>query len=174
MFKYFKKHEHFEELKSYSSRFNTNILYHTERHGTDGPIHTSAGVWRPPLEKEWMEVCTTLNAEISASENPGSIDKGVSYHSLGTIDTSTPGMMGTRSCSTTGYFLRNAQRPNSHVLNEALVTKLIVESDRNVTETEFVHASKSFKVGIQKVILSESVLGPSSPHNSSSSPVSAT
>jgi len=153
--KYFKKHEHFEDLKSYFSGFNMEIqpLYHVERHGTDGPIHTSAGVWRLPLEKEWIEACIKLNAEIGAPENPASIEKGISYHSLRTIDTSTPGMIGTRSYSTATYFLRNAQRPNLHVLTEALVTKLIVESDGNVTGVEFIHAGKSLMVGILKEVI---------------------
>jgi hypothetical protein len=99
MLKYFKKQEHFEDLKSYSSRLNTEIqpLYHIERDGTDGPIHTSAGVSRLPLEKEWIEACTELNAEIGAPENSASIEKGVSYHSL------------RRLARTTGYFLPNAQ-----------------------------------------------------------------
>jgi hypothetical protein len=41
MLKNFKKHEHFDELRDYSSRFNTDIqpLYNTERHGTGGPIY---------------------------------------------------------------------------------------------------------------------------------------
>jgi len=81
---------HIEEPKDYSPRFNTDIqpLYHNERHGAGGPIHTSVGVWRLSLEKEWIEACKSFNAEIGAPENPGSIEKGVSYHSLRTVDTS--------------------------------------------------------------------------------------
>jgi hypothetical protein len=128
MLKYLKKHEHFEKPKDYTSRFNADIqpLYHVERHNS---IHTIAEVWRLPLEKEWMETCASLNAEAGEPENSGSLEEGDSYHSLRTIDTSTPGMMGTRSYSTTGYFLPNAQRPNLHVLTEALVTKIVVEKN---------------------------------------------
>jgi choline dehydrogenase-like flavoprotein len=155
MLKYLKKHEHFEEIESYASRFNTDIrpLYNMERRCTKGPIHTSAGVWRLPLEKEWMEACAGLNAEIGAPENPGSVEKGVSYHSLRTIDTSTAGMMGTRSYSTTGYLLPNAGRPNLHVLTETLITNLIVESNGTVTGVAFVHAGMPFKVDVKKEVI---------------------
>jgi len=72
MLKYLKKHEHFEEPKDYSSRFNTDIqpLSHVERRGTDGHVHMSAGVWRLLLEKEWTEICASLNAEIGVPEKP--------------------------------------------------------------------------------------------------------
>jgi hypothetical protein len=77
MLKHLKKYEHFDELRGYSSRFNTDIqpLYYTERHGTGGPVYTSVGVWRLPLEKDWMDACTSLNAGIGAPENLGSIER---------------------------------------------------------------------------------------------------
>ena len=82
-----------------------------------------------------------------------SLEESDSYHSLRTIDTSTPGMMETRSYSTIGYFLPNAQRPNLHVLTEALVTKLVVVKNGNITGVEFVHTGKSLKVQIKKKVI---------------------
>lgn len=79
-----------------------------------------------------MQTYASLNDEICAPENPGSTEKSESYHSLRTIDTRTPGM---------------------HVLTEALVTKLIVEKDGNVTEIEFAHTGKCLKGPVTKEVI---------------------
>ena len=159
---YFKKAEHFDEPAKYS--LNPNIPLETTHdadfHGTDGPIHTSFSTWRLPAEKELVEAAAKAHEKMGVPLNPWGGDHLGTFHSLSTIDRSTPGRVGTRSYSATGYLLPNAQRPNLHVLTEALATKLIVSDDGTVSGVEFVTADKErHSVHVKKeVILSAGVI----------------
>ncbi|KAI9046724.1 hypothetical protein LZ554_009462 [Drepanopeziza brunnea f. sp. 'monogermtubi'] len=81
------------------------------------------------------------------------------YHSLSTIDRSGGQADGTRSYAVTGYLLPNAQRPNLHVLTEALVTKLVVSEGGEVSGVVFIHEDRACQINVKKeVILSAGVI----------------
>lgn len=83
------------------------------------------------------------------------------YHSLSTIDRSGGEADGTRSYAVTGYLLPNAKRPNLRVLTEALVSKLVVSEDGDVSGVEFIHGEKTHTVQVKKeVVLSAGVVSP--------------
>lgn len=97
MLKYLKKYEHFDELRSYSSRFNADIrpLYHTERHRTGGLSIQALEYGDCRSKRNGWKVVHYSMLGLMHQRIQG-VQRGVSYHILQTIDTSTPGRMGTR------------------------------------------------------------------------------
>jgi choline dehydrogenase-like flavoprotein len=158
---YFKKHENFSDPSLYASKNNIPLetTYDPSFHGTAGPIHTSFSTWRLPQEKEWIEASAKLGKRFGSPKDGWSGDHIGTFHSLSSIDRSGGPGEGTRSYSVTGYLLPNAQRPNLHVLTEALVTKLVLEKGKPaVTGLEFEHGGKKHVVNVKKeVVLSAGV-----------------
>ncbi|KAF8853780.1 alcohol oxidase [Acephala macrosclerotiorum] len=161
MLPYFKKHENFSDPSTYASKNNIPLetTYDLNFHGNEGPIHTSFSTWRLPQEKEWIEASVKLGKRFGSPKDGWSGDHIGTFHSLSSIDRSGGPGEGTRSYSVTGYLLPNAQRPNLHVLTDALVTKLVVEKgEPAVTGVEFEHGGKRHVLQVKKeVVLSAGV-----------------
>ncbi|EKD17772.1 hypothetical protein MBM_04141 [Drepanopeziza brunnea f. sp. 'multigermtubi' MB_m1] len=158
---YFRKHEHFDDPINYSNKPNIPLetTYDAEFHGHDGPIHTSFSTWRLPQEREWIAASSTLGDRMGSPINAWNGDHLGTYHSLSTIDRSGGQADGTRSYAVTGYLLPNAQRPNLHVLTEALVTKLVVSETGEVSGVVFIHEGRAHQINVKKeVILSAGVI----------------
>lgn len=144
---YFKKHEHFDgpsEDSSYQDKYDINF------HGHDGPIHTALPTWRPAQEKAWFETCEKIGKRMGSPKDAWSGDHLGTYSSIATIDRSSGPGNGTRSYATTGYLIPNAGRPNLHVLTEALVLKLEISQDCEVTGVEFRHSGNIHRVNVKK------------------------
>ncbi|RDW82955.1 hypothetical protein BP5796_04446 [Coleophoma crateriformis] len=154
---YFKKHENFQDPKDLQKQPNMALetRYDASVHGKLGPISTSFGEYRIPPERDWVAACATLGENMGSPLNAWSGDHLGNYHSLSTIDRRPGEMNGTRSYSTTGYLLPNAQRPNLFVLTEALVTRIILSSDKVATGVEFLHSDSDEKhsVSVKKEVI---------------------
>ena len=152
---YFTKHEHFDDPKDYAAKSNIPLetSYDADFHGKGGPIHTSFSTWRLPQEREWIAASTTLGRKMGSPKNAWSGDHLGTFHALSTINRSSGAMNGTRSYAVTGYLLPNAQRPNLHVLTEALASKLSITADGSVTGVEFLHSGKSYTVKAKKEVI---------------------
>jgi hypothetical protein len=126
--------------------------YDPNFHGIDGPIHTSFSTWRVPQEREWIAASAKLGARIGSPKDGWSGDHIGFFHSLSSIDRSAGHADGTRSYAVTGYLLPNASRPNLHVLTDALVSKVVVDSE-SVTGLEFLHLGNLYSVKTKKEVV---------------------
>ncbi|KAF4635821.1 hypothetical protein G7Y89_g2262 [Cudoniella acicularis] len=162
MLPYFRKHETFDDPKFSSQTSNLPLLtkYDLGFHGNLGPIHTSFSTWRMNLEEAWIKAASSFGETWGSPMDGWSGDHLGSFHGLSTIDRSPGPGFNTRSYSTTGYLLPNIQRPNLHVLTEALVTRLIpISLDGVVSGVEFRHGGKEYAVKVKKeVVLSAGVV----------------
>lgn len=114
---------------------------------------TSFSTWRVPIEREFLAASAVLGDKMSSPINAWSGDNLGMYHTMSTIDRSGGDLDGTRSYAVTGYLLHNANRPNLHVLTEALVSKLVVNDQGVVSGVEFLHGEESHIVRVKKEVI---------------------
>ena len=147
---YFKKHEHFDGPATESPYQDKHDLAF---HGSNGPIHTSFQTWRPDQEVAWLETCDKIGKRFGSPRDPWSGDHLGTYSSISTIDRVPGPRNGTRSYAMTGYLLPNVNRPNLHVLTDALVRKLSISQDYAVTGVEFQHSGKIYLIATKKEVI---------------------
>lgn len=147
---YFRKHETLDdEIKDKDRAFQ---LFQREAHGQNGPIHTSFNHWRIPVENNFIEACEDVSGIHARPVDAWGGDHIGFYSSLVTIDKTKN--KGTRSYSASAYFTSNEQRPNLHVLTEALACQVILENNV-ATGVRFRHSGNNHKVRSRmEVILS--------------------
>lgn len=161
MKKYQLKHQYLEPLAD-TITDRTALSYVTENHGFEGPVHTSFNTlpWTPLEESVYQAGvhATGLNTPLV---DPWAGDHLGYYRSLGAVYRSGP-HKGKRSYAARAYLEGVLDRPNLHVLCNAHVTKIQLQSGRAVG-VEFDHSRQHHSVkASREILLSAGAI--SSPH----------
>lgn len=89
-----------------------------EYHGSSGPISSSYPATLDPLQKAWADTWKSLNKTITGDPVQGLQTGG--YTSTASVNPKT----GERSYAGNEYYSRAADRPNLHVVTDAMIEKL--------------------------------------------------
>ncbi|EIM88948.1 alcohol oxidase [Stereum hirsutum FP-91666 SS1] len=112
-----------------------HVNYEAQYHGTDGPIQMTFPVWFNDLHLPFLEASAARGIPYNSDNGDGK--NNGSFTGTFCIDPRT----GTRSYSTTGYYLPNAERKNLVLLTGAHITRILFEdtqgSDVVATGVEF-------------------------------------
>ncbi|KAI0182221.1 hypothetical protein EV127DRAFT_73244 [Xylaria flabelliformis] len=119
---YFKKSESFHVPDERNQKINS-LYYDDQALGKSGPVQIHYASEYSALHALWHETMKTLGVQTNKAHLSGS-NIGA-WTNLGSVDPIT----GTRSYSTTAYYIPNALRPNLLLLTEAHVTEIILEQD---------------------------------------------
>nr|OQO25412.1 hypothetical protein B0A51_08481 [Rachicladosporium sp. CCFEE 5018] len=150
MQRYMRKHQSLEKpAQAVSDRKATPTI--DVNHGTEGPVRTSFNDFFLPIEDD---VIAAANEVTGLSEHPKDAWSGDHigfFNTLGSVCRSGPNK-GKRSYAARGYFEANAQRPNLHVLCEALVESIELEGTK-AAGVKFRHGGESHLVKIKREVL---------------------
>lgn len=155
-----------EEMKQYMRKHQTlepidekvvdraTMPFVGENHGTSGPVRTSFNGSFLPIEHEFINACDEALGKqgLKKPKDPWSGDHiGGFYNTLGAVARTGPNK-GRRSYAARGYFEANAQRPNLHVLCEALVSGIELDGNKAVG-VNFSHGGSNHSVKASREIV---------------------
>jgi len=113
-------------------------------HNTGGPLTVSDGRSRHPLMDAWVEAAEQAGLQRNADFN-GPQQEGVGFYQL----TQRSGMR----CSAAVAYLHPAmQRPNLHVMTDALVTRLLLEGKR-IVGVEVEHQGEIKRIRAEREVI---------------------
>ncbi|KAK2789871.1 hypothetical protein FQN53_001234 [Emmonsiellopsis sp. PD_33] len=122
MLPFFKKSETFVEPSS-AAQEKYGLEFDLKYHGDSGPVQTGFSSEYAPAQALFNRSVNNLgletNHECLSGSNVGP------WGMICCVDPQTA----TRSYAATAYYLKNAARPNLHVLTEALVSEIVVEQE---------------------------------------------
>ena len=122
-----------------------------DNHGTSGPVKTSFNDSFLPIEDSFIKACDEVTGMTKKPLDPWSGDHIGFYNTLGAVTRTGPNK-GKRSYAARGYFAANADRPNLHVLCEALVTSVELDGDKAIG-VNFSHEDKDHTVKINREVI---------------------
>ena len=150
MNEYMRKHQTLEPIPDHVvDRATTPFV--GDNHGTSGPVRTSFNHSFLPIEHDFIKACDEACGLQKKPTDPWSGDHIGFYNTLGAVARSGPNK-GNRSYAAKGYFLANANRPNLHVLCEALVTSVALEGDK-ATGVKFTHEGSEHVVNANREVI---------------------
>ncbi|CAK4013685.1 alcohol oxidase [Lecanosticta acicola] len=150
MMKYMRKHQTLEPIAD-SVTDRSTMPFVGEYHGTSGPARTSFNDWRLPIEDDFIKACDEATGMTKKPKDPFSGDHIGFYNTLGLVARSGPNK-GLRSYAARGYFAANAQRPNLHVLTDAMIHRIELNGD-TATGVTFERDGKMHTVNAKKEVL---------------------
>ncbi|KIW92435.1 uncharacterized protein Z519_07419 [Cladophialophora bantiana CBS 173.52] len=151
MNKYLLRHQTLEPLDDALTE-RTGIAYVAEKHGLEGPIHTSFNTLPvTPLEEAIYHAGIEASGLYAPLIDPWAGDHLGFYRSLGTIYRSGPNK-GKRSYAARSYLEPVLDRPNLHVLCNAHVTRIQLHGNRAVG-VEIDHLGKHYLVKPRREVL---------------------
>lgn len=125
---YFKKSQKLEaDLPNIQQRDSTLFPFVADSQGTDGPIHTSAGPWHVPFEKDLLPALDSMSG-YTRPKDPYSGSHIGFYRSLWAIDRSNKPV---RSYSASGYLAPIIDRPNLKIITNTLACKVLTTSNED-------------------------------------------
>lgn len=125
--------------------------YVGEFHGTSGPVRTSFNGSFLPIEGDFIKACDEVTGLSKKPVDPWSGDHIGFFNTLGAVARTGPNK-GKRSYAARGYFEANAQRPNLHVLCEALVTSIKLDGDK-ATGVNFSQGGSNHTVAVNREVV---------------------
>lgn len=150
MMTYMKKHQTLDPIDD-SVTDRSTMPFVGEYHGTSGPAHTSFNDWRLPIEDDFIHACDEVTGLDKKPMDPWSGDHIGFYNTLGLVCRTGPNR-GKRSYAARGYFAANAQRPNLHVLCEAMVHNIQLGGDK-ATGVTFEHNGQKHVVPANREVI---------------------
>lgn len=148
--KYMRKHQTLEPIDD-SVTDRSTMPFVGEYHGTSGPARTSFNDFRLPIEDDFIKACDDATGMTKKPNDPWSGDHIGFYNTLGLVARSGPNK-GMRSYAARGYFAANAQRPNLHVLCDAMVQRIELDGDA-ATGVTFKTGGQEHTVKVKKEVL---------------------
>lgn len=128
MKQYMRKHQTLEPAGE-SAIDRSTMPFVGENHGTSGPVRTSFNDALMPVENDFIKACDEVTGYDKKPTDPWSGDHLGFFNTLGAVARTGPNK-GKRSYAARGYFAANAQRPNLHVLCEAMVHSVELDGDK--------------------------------------------
>ena len=122
-----------------------------DNHGTSGPVRTSFNSSFLPIEHDFIKACDEVCGLTKKPTDPWSGDHIGFYNTLGAVARTGPNK-GNRSYAARGYFEANADRPNLHVLCEALVTSVELDGDK-ATGVNFSYGGSNHTVKVNREVI---------------------
>jgi choline dehydrogenase-like flavoprotein len=149
---FYKRSENFVEPLDPAKQQQHEIHYARDAMGVDGPLHITYLPEYSESHAHWHKTFNALGLETNKSHLSGS-NVGV-WTNVVAVDARTA----TRSYSTPAYYLPNANRPNLHVLTDAVVREIILEQSGEqwtATGVRFDHGDQSYTTtASQEIVLS--------------------
>ncbi|OZJ01502.1 hypothetical protein BZG36_05627 [Bifiguratus adelaidae] len=138
---YFKKTETFRPIPG--GHASLRKAYTTTNHGHDGPLQTTISDDLNESNKLWIPTWNNLGIQTAQTGDDSILGTQFTKSS---IDYTT----GTRSSALSAYYAPNANRPNLHLLSNALVSRIVfsghAESKLTATAVEFTFGDKLYEV----------------------------
>ena len=150
MKQYMRKHQTLEPIHE-SITDRSTMPYVGENHGTSGPVRTSFNPWKLDIEDDVVKAADKVTGYDKKPMDPWSGDHIGFYHTLAAIGRSGA-MNGKRSYAARGYFEANASRSNLKATTEALVTKVVLDSDK-ATGAVFKHGGQDYTVKARREVI---------------------